>query len=662
MKYVLLLFLFFLITCRVFAQQQFLTNPGFEGSFTTVAPGWNEITWGINVIPNVSYENETNIIHSGNSSQKIIVTDLGDGATILEQDFDFNAGKIFEGSVWLRANDSMLIAFMFQERVPVYHVPAMFIKKIGPSWEQLIIRGGYKRIIETDQLIIEGRFVIQPLDTGTLYIDDGSLVDITDSILNSPVADTSAISSRYFGMHVNKLGVHETYPPVGIGTMRLWNTGTEWITIEPTQGALSDSMNWIYDTTGTSGFGFRLDYYLNYILANDSGATVLYTMGQSPSWAAVDPASPPTNISDWQNYVNRLGNRYRSKINYWEVWNEADYSGSYSGTVDDLVELSQSTYQELKTIDPANNILAPNFTSAKGLAEFFYGGGGNYSDIISWHDYPSRMPEESIPEIIGMKNVMENYGYADKPLWNTEGAISIPINDSLTEEEDMAAVSRTQIIQWLFGIENFNWYCWDVYGDVTKKFTRLSYSSSPNQYDSLTPAGIAYRETVTWLTGAQVISKSVSNDTWIVELQRSGGYKARIVWNTSGTQIFNIPSSWNVLHIRDLYADTLIPSSSIQINGLPLLFENNFINNTETSRNERFDISIYPNPAGDKIKISSSNFKITCLSVFSLTGQKIQTLINENELVIDISDFTPGMYFLKIESGEERVIRKFIKL
>lgn len=664
MKYFIKFCLLLLCSSIALAQPQLLTNPGFEGSFTNVASGWHQITYGISLPPVVSYGKETVVKHAGSSSQRIAVNSLGDGATLLVQDFDFTAGNIFEGSIWLHASDSMKIIFMFQERVPFYHVPAIYIKKIGPSWEKLTIKGGYKRNVLTNQPLIEGRFVIQPLDTGTLYVDESSLTNITDTILNDPVSNSNAIPSNYFGMHVNKLGIHQTYPAVGIGAMRLWDTGTDWQTIEPTQGLLSNPSNWIYDSTGLSGFGFRLDYYVNYILSHDSAASILYTMGQTPSWAATNSSLPPLLISDWQNYVNILGNRYAGVIKYWEVWNEADYNGSYSGSADELVLLSQTAYQELKNIDSANTVLSPNFTSAQGLAEFLYSSGGNYADYISWHNYPSKIPEESIPEIIGILNVMENYGCSSKPLWNTEGAVSSALTDTLTMAEGIAAVSRAYISQWLFGIENFNWYCWDVYGDFSHNFTELSYSAVPHQYDSIAPPGIAYRETVTWLKGAQVVSKSVNNNTWVVELQRPGGYHAWIVWNTTGSQSFNIPALWNITSIRDLYADTLtaIPSV-IQISQLPLLLENNFAVGMADTKNEN-RATIFPNPSHDKLTIHCVSGKINTVELLTVTGQLIALPENtfENEQVIDVKNLDAGVYFIKIYSDNKCWVRKFVKM
>ncbi|MCB0779184.1 MAG: hypothetical protein KDC03_06545, partial [Flavobacteriales bacterium] len=72
-------------------QGQSLTNGGFEGSYTTTAPGWNAITYGSPQYPTVAYGPETQVVHGGSTSQRLAVTDLGDGATLLVQNLDLGA-------------------------------------------------------------------------------------------------------------------------------------------------------------------------------------------------------------------------------------------------------------------------------------------------------------------------------------------------------------------------------------------------------------------------------------------------------------------------------------------------------------------------------------------------------------------------------------------
>ncbi|MBT0607832.1 T9SS type A sorting domain-containing protein [Aequorivita echinoideorum] len=81
----------------------------------------------------------------------------------------------------------------------------------------------------------------------------------------------------------------------------------------------------------------------------------------------------------------------------------------------------------------------------------------------------------------------------------------------------------------------------------------------------------------------------------------------------------------------------------------PLSISDNFIS----------EFKIYPNPVSDKLFISSKKSLLESLIVYSMTGQKMMEISNENN--IDVSSFPKGMYFLEIISAEGKTIKKFIK-
>ncbi len=67
---------------------------------------------------------------------------------------------------------------------------------------------------------------------------------------------------------------------------------------------------------------------------------------------------------------------------------------------------------------------------------------------------------------------------------------------------------------------------------------------------------------------------------------------------------------------------------------------------------------ISPNPAHSKIVIHS-NEKVESVEVYDISGKLISTHSNSNE--IDVSGLTQGMYFLRMNFGNEIVTKKFIK-
>jgi len=70
-------------------------------------------------------------------------------------------------------------------------------------------------------------------------------------------------------------------------------------------------------------------------------------------------------------------------------------------------------------------------------------------------------------------------------------------------------------------------------------------------------------------------------------------------------------------------------------------------------------LSIYPNPVVDILRVESENSEIIRIEAYNLSGQKI--LETENNM-INMESYDPGMYVLKIRDVNElTVIRKIIK-
>ena len=140
----------------------------------------------------------------------LAVTDLGDGATCWCRTWTWEQERP-SVRLWLRADGvSVMLG-----TVPVLLGARHRRGGRGPAgWQEVVIRGGYDRIVPTDAITILSRLVVQPHGTGTLYVDDATFMDITTDVLNAPVALTDSIPGRYFGMHVNKWGVRRPgHPP-----------------------------------------------------------------------------------------------------------------------------------------------------------------------------------------------------------------------------------------------------------------------------------------------------------------------------------------------------------------------------------------------------------------------------------------------------------------
>ncbi|GAB5398792.1 MAG: hypothetical protein Aureis2KO_03770 [Aureisphaera sp.] len=72
-------------------------------------------------------------------------------------------------------------------------------------------------------------------------------------------------------------------------------------------------------------------------------------------------------------------------------------------------------------------------------------------------------------------------------------------------------------------------------------------------------------------------------------------------------------------------------------------------------------IALYPNPSSDTIQISTEQFQIQTLAVYSVTGQQVLKHVNTDNS-IDVSSLSAGIYFLEVtaDTGRQTTL-KFIK-
>ena len=80
-----------------------------------------------------------------------------------------------------------------------------------------------------------------------------------------------------------------------------------------------------------------------------------------------------------------------------------------------------------------------------------------------------------------------------------------------------------------------------------------------------------------------------------------------------------------------------------------------------TSKISLSDVSIYPNPAKDFVNISAAE-KIDLIRIYDLTGRVVlQSTPNREKLNINVTDFSKGVYLVKLNAGDKESTIKLIK-
>jgi hypothetical protein len=348
------------------------------------------------------------------------------------------------------------------------------------------------------------------------------------------VLPVAAFPPTLIGVHVNKLGQHNTWPAAGQSLVRLWDTYTTWSALAP---SLEE-----FDGFRSQGWR-RLDLYVDYVRRNRPDATILYTLGMPPAWASASPdaqcpygkgtCGAPASIAQWRHYVRTVAERYKGRIRHWELWNEADYRMFFLPTMP-MADLAKAAREELSAVDPQNKLISPGYTSAAGLNALFaflQSGGGRYVDIIGFHWYFDSRPERLAAPIQNVRRLLRASGAGDKPIWNTEGAPlcrkhergDCQMDGDLSAAEQDAVAARAILTMWLNGVEAFAYYTVEGAGGRTLALLTDDFKSS-------TRAAAQLKRFSAWMVGARALGvKAWGSTGHAVELER-GGERFMVAW------------------------------------------------------------------------------------------------------------------------------------
>jgi glycosyl hydrolase family 39 (putative alpha-L-iduronidase) len=342
---------------------------------------------------------------------------------------------------------------------------------------------------------------------------------------------SAQFSSQFIGMHT--LSPVRHWPTVAFGSMR--PAGVTWGALEPAR----EHYDW-----------HSLDSWV--AQAQSHAVRLDYVFLNTPRWASTRPDEPciggrfgcaaPPNMNDWEQFVKALVSRYKGRISSYEMWNEPNASGFWSGSPQDMVELAAHAYPIIRSIDPAAIITTPAASSTgwplshdAWLDQYLSAGGGKYADVVAWHGYSGRNDRPALPvedltrQIQALRTVLERHHMNEVPIWDTEGGwgkdAQLP-----AEDEQASFLVKWYLIQFTNGIARAYWYQWDnpAWGTLWREQT------------GLTPAGGALIQVVSWLDGATSSTpcKPVrASAMWTCDIQK-GGVLYRAAWSTSGRTTF----------------------------------------------------------------------------------------------------------------------------
>jgi hypothetical protein len=355
------------------------------------------------------------------------------------------------------------------------------------------------------------------------------------------------VSPDFFGIHD---GSGLAYDHLSFGSLRLWDAGVAWKDIETSPGTYSWN---------------RLDTLVRSAQAHH--VTVTLVLGMTPSFYSASRSEPPTDLSHFTDYVRAVMARYRDfdgqrGIESYQVWNEGNISTFWTGTPQQLAQLTADVARTRDAVDPGATVVAPSFAARLTSQQRWISAYQqqrvdgrhvwHFYDVNALSLYPRDTygdrpggPEDAITILGQVQHRLARAGVPqDEPLWATEVNYGLPSGkpgqltaQPISDRRQVANVLRTYLLAAARGVSRVYWYRYDwgrVAGGGTLGNTLLT---DPDDHSLLTPAGRAVQTAEHWMDGRLVSApghrRACSRDrkgTYTC-LVRHGNRLRTILWN-----------------------------------------------------------------------------------------------------------------------------------
>lgn len=308
-------------------------------------------------------------------------------------------------------------------------------------------------------------------------------------------------------------------------------------------------------------------------------------------WAGWTKPYTAEGYSDFSDYVYELVNRYKGRINHWEVWNEPNI-WYWKGTPEQYVELLKVAYRAAKKANP-NCYIIGGVTAGIDtvfLERIFKKGALEYMDILSIHPYRGEYLDQSnFPEQIENLNRMINKytkGKKKIKIWITElGWWTSETGEpgSVTPIEQANKLIRSYITSLACGVEKIFWYCFKDSSWINK-YSEHNFGIIRPDYTPK-PAYVALANLTRLLHQARFLDKlELTKGLVCYRFVKSDNKKIASLWITdkwSNNKIFSLYSDATSITIIDAWGNKqdispLEGKFSLPISETPIFILGNF--------------------------------------------------------------------------------------
>jgi hypothetical protein len=159
---------------------------------------------------------------------------------------------------------------------------------------------------------------------------------------------------------------------------------------------------------------------------NQAGLGIIARLDNQPDWARKDkifPASgPPDNIEDWKDFIQDFAERYKGKIQIYEIWSEPNISREWGNLKPDAkayTEMLKVSYTEIKKIDPNAIVVSAGLSPTTEqsdraisdtvfLKDMYANGAKAYFDMLGVHAPGFKAAPDMDPDVVSKDPALTN--------------------------------------------------------------------------------------------------------------------------------------------------------------------------------------------------------------------------------------------------------------
>ncbi|MHB9032838.1 MAG: cellulase family glycosylhydrolase [Anaerolineae bacterium] len=301
-----------------------------------------------------------------------------------------------------------------------------------------------------------------------------------------PPAQEARLDSPEYGMQIFPWW----RPEVGSRDMQVVrDAGFGWVKVgfgwRDIEGAAKGAFDWSRTDTTVA-------------MANDIGVKLLVRIDQQPQWAGggFPLNGPPDNLQDFADFLTALAQRYKGRIQAYQIWNEPNLAREWGGQTPDpagFAALLATAYQAIKSVD-TNALVISGGLSPTGTwdaenrpddwyLETLYINMGNssagYFDLLGLHAPGFKAPPEMDPADVAadpnyggqrafcfrhvedMRKIMVKYGDENKQVAILEfGWTSDPRPDSPYTWHSVSEETKGDYLVRAYQYAKANWSPW----------------------------------------------------------------------------------------------------------------------------------------------------------------------------------------------------------